>query len=297
MSKKSKKSFLLLTLALFSFSLFAFEKPMIINIHTEYAGGNKINIMWTNPENTEKKITKFLVYRNTMPITVFNDINNSTFLAQIPGSSTGYTDTVKDLNDYYYAVLSFTDECYDLIMPSMNATVNGVHVEAKKQAPVIPKREELEKKYPTGTLRETPLPYLDLVDGIEKSENQISGLAYEKAAGLGRKSAAPAVLLEPYYFEADMISPERGDAYYLFQILSQSFAPRKYPDSIVQLKKLTGTNITPEVENRATFYLGEAYYFTGDFENAVRTFVKVQEYFPEESKKWLESSLDHLEIN
>lgn len=270
---------------------------MITNIHSEYAGGNKINIMWTNPENTEKNITKFLVYRNTMPITVFNDVNHSTFLAQIPGSSTGYTDSVKDLNDYYYAVISFTDECYDLIMPAMNATIKGVHVEAKKQNPVIPKYTEPEKQYPKGTLRETPLPYLDLVDGLVKSENQISDLALSKAAGLGRKITAPAVLLEPYYFEADMISPERGDAYYLFQILSQYFAPRKYRDSITQLKKLTGTNITREVESRATFYLGEAYYFTGDFENAVRSFVKVQEYFPEESKKWLESSLDHLEIN
>lgn len=270
---------------------------MITNIHAEYAGGNKINIMWTNPENTEKKVTKYLVYRNTMPVSVFNDINHSTFLAQIPGTSTGYTDTVKDLNDYYYAVVSFTDECYTLIMPAMNATVKGVHVEAKKQNPEIQKLEEPEKKYPSGTLRETPLPFLDLVDGLTESENQISELAHKKAAGLGRKVTTKASTLEPYFFEADMISPERGDAYYLFQILSQYFAPRKYRDSITQLKKLTGTNITPEVESRATFYLGEAYYFTGDFENAVRSFVKVQEYFPEESKKWLESSLDHLEIN
>jgi len=293
----NKKSFLTGFFSLFCLTAFAFERPLVTNIHAEYSNGSKINIMWTNPENTEKPVTKYLIYRSPKPITYFNDINTSTFLAQVPATSTGYTDSVKDLNDYFYAVISFTDECYDLIMPAMNATVKGVHVTAKKQNPVIPKYEEEEKKYPKGTLRETPLPYLDLVDGMANSENKISGKAAEKAASLGTKTSNKGEFLEPFYFEADMISPERGDAYYLFQILSRYFAPRNYTESITQIIKLTGTNITPDIEHRSLFYLGEAYYFTGDFENAVRAFVKVQEFFPEESKRWLESSLDHLEIS
>lgn len=291
------KKLILAVVFIFAFSdAFCFDRPIVTNITAEYANGARINIMWTNPENLEKPVTKYLIYRATKPFSKFADVNSATFLAQISPSSTGYTDTVKDLSDYFYAVISFTDECYTVIMPSMNSTVNGVHVEAQKKNPVLPKQKISEKKYPKGTSRETPLPYLDLLDGIGPNENHISKEASGKAAGLGLIKPKETTWLNPFFFEEDMISPERGDAYYLFQILTKYFAPRDYKASISALKKLTGTNITKSVENRSIFYLGESYYFTGDFENAVRSFIKVQEYFPEECKRWLESSLDHLEI-
>ncbi|MCQ2596798.1 MAG: hypothetical protein MJ181_03035 [Treponema sp.] len=296
MNAKTKKSFFAVLFAFFMVSAFCLDSPVVTNINAEYANGTKINIMWVNPVATEKPVTKYLIYRNTMPFQVFDDINKATFLAQLGPTATGYTDTVKDFNDYFYAVISFTDECCNLILPSMNATVTGVHVEAKKKNPVTKTKKSEKKAYPEGTPRETPLPILDLIEGINGTETQISKEASDKAASLGIKSKKEETWLEPYFFEEDMISPERGDAYYLFQILTGYFAPRDYEASIEMLKKLTGTNITLAVENRSLFYLGESYYFTGDFENAVRAFVKVQEYFPEESKRWLESSLDHLEL-
>lgn len=290
----SKKTFFTSIFCLFSIYCYAFDRPLIINLKAEYTKGSSISLTWATPKKLEKPITKLLVYRDVKPITYFEDINNATFLAQLPGTASGYTDKVSNLNDYFYAVVSFTDECFTLILPGLNATVNGVHVQGVKDKPVPLQKTEKEKNYPSGTLRETPLPYLDLVEGMTASENTISQKAREKAKNLGAKKTSKNEYLEPYFFEEDMISPERGDAYYLFQILSTSFAKQNYPEALKQLQKLTGTNISSEVEKRSIFYMGETYYFTGDFENAVRSFVKVQEYFPEESKKWLESSLDHL---
>ncbi|MCF0242826.1 MAG: hypothetical protein HUK25_09315 [Treponema sp.] len=292
MSNKTKQSFLAVFFITLCAFLYAFDKPMISGIKAAPAKGQKINILWTLPENTEKPVSSLLIYRSTKPVSKTEDLISCKLLASLDCSTTGFTDTVSDFKDYYYAVIVVTDKPYELIMPSINATVNGARIEGKKKkaAKKIDKTEE--KLYPNGTLRETPLPYLDLVEGLEPTENHISDEARKKAVTLGIPLNKEGELLSPYFFEQDMISPERGDAYLLFDILSRYFAPRKYDQSVIQLSKLTARNIEKEIEERALFYLGEAYYFTGDYENAVKTFVKIQEIFPVQSQKWLEASLD-----
>lgn len=277
-------------------SIFAYDKPIVSDIRAEYSKGTKINILWKLPENLESPITKLLLYRDTKPIKNFDDINNATFIAQLDGFDAGYTDSLKDYRDYFYAVVAYTDKPYTLIMPSMNATVNGVRIKEKQTSTQKPKKDAEEKLYPSGTLRETPLPYLDLIEGMDNTENKISKNTTNMAKDLGVRTKKTTKMLEPFYFEEDLISPERGDGYFLFQILREHFVRGSYKESITQLKRLTGTNISKDVEDRATFYLGEAYYFTGDFENAVRSFVKVQQVFPVQTKKWIESSLDMLEF-
>ena len=221
MNNKLKKIFLSSLILFFStFStLYAFDKPIVSDIKAEYSTGTKINIQWNLPKNLENPITKLLVYRDTKPIKNFSDINNATFLKQLSGDSFGYTDSVKDFRDYYYAVIAYTNEAYEFIMPSMNATVNGVRIPEKKTTTKKQKKQEEEKLYPSGTLRETPLPYLDLVEGFEKNENIISEKVSNSVKDLGVYSDRKIEILEPYYFEEDWISPESGDAYLLFQIL------------------------------------------------------------------------------
>ena len=69
---------------------------------------------------------------------------------------------------------------------------------------------------------------------------------------------------------------------------------KQYEETIAQLQRLTGTNINENTRNRAFFYMGESQYFTGKYEDAVRTFVKVEHAYPTLVKKWLDSALDRI---
>ena len=149
--------------------------------------------------------------------------------------------------------------------------------------------------YPDGTLRKTPLPYLDIIDGVgaeplvsDKTASDVSSLTG------GSKKASKSAVLTPYIFEEDLVSPDGGDAYLLFEILKSSFVTKKYKESIDKLNHLIGTNISESTRNRAYFYLGEAQYFNKNYEEAVRNFVKVQGVYPTLSQKWLEASLDRI---
>ena len=290
-----KKAFSIISLLFFSFILFA-EKPIVRDIQAEAGKGNKINIYWTLPENPEKEISSFLIYRDTRQIASFSQIKNLEPIAQISSNFSGYTDSVKDFIDYFYCVLAITKDStspYDLILLSFNSTVKGAHIAVNSQQKE-PQKKETEKLYYEGTLRETPLPYIDIVENSIQPNPTVSEEAAFAAQTLTNKSKKKEPILKPYIFEEDLISPDGGDDYLLFEILKQYFVQKHYEESIVQLNKLAGTNIKETTRNRIYFYIGECEYLTGEYENAVKSFVKVQDAYPILSRKWINSSLDRI---
>lgn len=290
-----KKSFSIISLLFFSFILFA-EKPIVRDIQAEAGKGNKINIFWTLPENPEKEISSFFIYRDTRQIASYAQIKNISPIAQIDSNFSGYTDLVKDYNDYFYCVLAVTKDSsvpYDLILLSFNSTVKGVHISMNTQQKE-PQKQEKEKLYYEGTLRETPLPFIDIVENSLQPEPTVSEEAAFAAQTLTNKTKKREPVLKPYIFEEDLISPDGGDDYLLFEILKQYFVHKNYDEAIVQLNKLAGTNIKDSTRSRVYFYIGECEYLTGEYEKAVKSFVKVQDIYPTLARKWINSSLDRI---
>ena len=293
-----KKSFFVAVIFFaLSFCLNAQNKPIVTDIQAVPAKGTRINIYWTLPQNPEPAITKLLIYRDTRPISSYNQLAGAYFLAELPAESCGYTDTVGDYNDYFYAVIAFTDRPFDLILVSMNSTVEGVHLIAPEPKDIEPKKKPEEKLYTDGAMRETPLPFISYVEGQGQEDSLISEEVAKSAtqfSALSTKSSRTPV--QPYFFEEDLISPDSGDDFLLFEVLKNTFVQEKYEESIVLLNKLNGTNISESVRNRVLFYIAEAYFFTGDFEEAAKGFVKVAHVYPLQTKIWMNYTLDRIAI-
>ena len=291
-----KKSFFVAVIFIaLSFCLNAQNKPIVTDIQAVPAKGTRINVYWTLPQNPEPKITKLLIYRDTRPISSYNQLSGAYFLAELPPESCGYTDTVSDYNDYFYAVIAFTDRPFDLILVSMNSTVEGVHLIAPQPKDIEPKKKEEEKLYTDGAMRETPLPFLNYVEG--QGEALISDEVAQQASQFSGYSTKTGLTpVSPYFFEEDLISPDSGDDFLLFEVLKNTFVQEKYEESIVLLNKLNGTNISESVRNRVLFYIAEAYFFTGDFEEAAKCFVKVAHVYPLQTKIWMNYTLDRIAL-
>ena len=286
-----KKKVCIILSIIFSSLLFA-EIPIVRDISAEAGKNKKINILWSLPETPSEEITELLVYRNTKQISSYDQIRTLTPIISLPGNTTAYTDTVEDFSDYFYAVVAVTTKPYDLILLSFNSTVSGVHLKSVVQKTYTEQKEE-EKLYPEGTLREIPLPYIDITDSINDNE-VISDSVAEGTYDLAGATNAKQDILKPYIFEEDLISPDGGDDYLLFNILKTTFVRRKYKEAVAQLEKLAGTNINETTRKRAYFYLGESYYFLGNYKDAVKTFVRVESCYPSLVKEWLNSSLDKI---
>ena len=293
-----KKNVIVLSLLLaIAASLCAQNKPIVTDIQAVAAKGTRINIYWTLPQNPEPQITKLLIYRDTRPISSYNQLSSAYFVAELPAEACGYTDSVMDYNDYFYAVIAFTDRPFDLILVSMNSTVDGVHLIAPQQKDIEPKKKNDEKLYTDGTLRETPLPFINYVEGQGQGDTLISDEIAKSATQFSAYSSKSGrTPVSPYFFEEDLISPDSGDDFLLFEVLKNTFVQEKYEEAIILLNKLNGTNISESVRNRVYFYIAESYFFTGDFEEAAKAFVKVAHVYPLQTKIWMNYTLDRIAI-
>ena len=52
-----------------------------------------------------------------------------------------------------------------------------------------------------------------------------------------------------------------------------------------------------DTKDRASFYLGECYYYNGKLSDAVRIFISLQDKYPALSRKWTDACLDLYEMN
>ena len=292
-----KKALIILTI-LFTTTLpiFSQNRPVVQDITATPGKGTRINIYWTLPQNPNPAIDKLLIYRDTRPVSSYSQLSGAELLAELPAQTFGYTDTVSDYNDYYYSVIAVTTDGkpYDVIFVSMNSTVEGVHLIAPEQQDIAPKKKPEEKLYTDGTMRETPLPFISYVEGqgeealVSDETAQVASLLSSSAL---KNSKSP---VSPYFFEEDLISPDSGDDFLLFEVLKTTFVQEKYEEAIVLLNKLNGTNISDSVRNRVNFYIGQAYFFTGDCEQAAMYFAKTAQSFPLQTTIWMNYTLDRI---
>lgn len=274
-----------------SMNLFA-ERPIISSLNATLDSNGKVSITWQLPSSPDIPIVSLLLYRDTKPITTYKNLEKLSPIASFSPSVNSYTDTLPDFLSYFYAVLIATKNgTYEILLPSINTTVIGVQRTAQIQPAEIPAEPvDIEKLYPEGVLRETPLPPILISNPSQKNisrEAKTQALSLLENDPPHKKEA-----LTPFIFEQDYFAPNAGDSYILFDTLRRTFAQRNYTEAIEQLEILTGTNLEKDVVLRGTFYLGESYYFTGDFVNAVRCFLTTSERYPELSKKWIDYALD-----
>ncbi len=294
-----KRLFTLIAVIFLMANCFAKDRPIITNLEANGTRGNKIVLSWKNPSEPEPKIQKLFIYRNSKPIGSYYDISDSTPIATVEPETQNYTDTVKNYNDYYYAIIAQVNNGkYDIILPSVNATVNGTHLTLPPRKESAEKTESAkEKLVPLDGKREIPLPFLDVSEQFSRKPVKMDEETKKIAKSLSDSTKEKeSKRMEPYVFEEDIISPDGGDDFLLFEILRTTFIQKKYKDSADQLKKLLGTNRSKEVTKRAIFYLGESEYYTKNYSDAVRTFLLVYDEYPVQAKKWIDATLDEMKV-
>ncbi|MBR1912640.1 MAG: hypothetical protein IJ828_09840 [Treponema sp.] len=247
-------------------------------------------------------------------------------VSKVNGTYITYRDAVPDDSNYYYAIIINTtehldgleiqegslyfDEQYDtmpndnstacmIIIPGENATVTSTHVQYVQTN--LSQQNAKEKK--TREKRIAPVPYTNSFydngllqpENIMSKESNISDQSKEYAITLlTNETYNPDKYLEKYIFSEDFSNPQEEDGHLLFEILRTSFFKEKYTDASEQLTAFLSQNRSETIKQRALFYLGESFYFDGNYKNAIQTFLKIYEVYPNLTRRWIDSSLDFL---
>lgn len=270
-----------------------------------------IRITFVSANRTKSPV----VYRNIAPIMRVADLLTSD-IAQLPGAASPFFDRVQTGIPYYYAVVYDEDirSGQAFIAPGYNSTIYPatvtIAVSAARQDPVryIPPAYE------------TVSPVTDSQISLEStfSDYTVSPLSEEARAAISSntftmpvpyqapvfsappiqayvKEDAPVAELEPRIFQSDLagISQNTEEAR-LQSIIKESFTWRKWPEAISALSALLSSVKDTNVETRARYYLGQAYYFTGLYNNTMTEMLAVQAKLPGETSLWIQLSLNAL---
>ncbi len=312
MNKKCKNGLITLLLLAATFRLCAQDVPeMTVSNLQAMASGSTISLSWSLPDAAARaNITSLSVFRATKPIYSSTSISTKEPIAVLEAGQIAYTDHVYDTKDYYYAVLATIDTSksgngslyydeeldkttrttgtlYTVILPGVNSTITSVRAASTSQ------RKEVKQK-----TESQPLPYekeieeLKITDTSER-KGTISLKAEKKAKNLVSGIPQQTVtMLAPHLFTEDSVIPSGGDDYLLYAILSNTFIKNDYENAIKKLTAFLSQTRNESVTNRSLFYLGESYYFSGEYTKALNKFLKVSDAYPALSRKWIDSCLD-----
>lgn len=243
------------------------------------------------------------VYRSTSPLSGIEDLEQATLVREVDSGTVQLIDLPVPGVEYYYAAVDT-----ELLLtggatvdPGANATLDPAEIP-------LDRADEPQEPEPIGEaavreVRRMPLPLLDLQYRLAtgrrlqdprilipqpaaiapETEQRISGLI-ERAGDLHHVEPAPTVLAE------DRLPEPQGAEYTLRTIIDGPFERRAWEEAIVQLENYFTLPLTPDLAARAHFYRAQAYYFTGERQQAILEFVLAHEHHYVEVRTWL----DHL---
>ncbi|AEE16423.1 hypothetical protein [Treponema brennaborense] len=295
-----KKIFSVWFVLLASAALYAqTQRPIVSDIKAEAVSTTAITVTWRLPA-AFAKTANVLVYRSTEPIAERETIKRDQPVAEAAPGTTSYRDTLPAYREYYYAVVLKTADGtpYDLILPSVNATIAGVRPENEVQPERIQPesasaREKITDVDPEG-LRDQPLPFLNMLPRPPE-RSTISAETEKAAVSLGSDSAGTP-RMTPYVFRNDKIKTESGEDSMLYDIIQTYFIPAQYEAAGAAITDFLQIKRSSDVTARSIFYLGETYYYLGDYRDALSAFLNVQDDFPELAARWIQASIEAYAI-
>ena len=281
-----------------------------------------VDFLTSSPER------ELLLFRSNSPMTTTEDLIQAFAPLRLQAGLTHFTDFPIPGVETYYAVVD--TELFKLgkqvLVPGENATVEGVVVplEVSRVAlPAAPRQsgpgvqtgapKAVGTTAGTGQIggtssgrgaarsltASTPLPYL------QPSEDTLSGTPPHKTELDPRTQAAISRLLasaptlqagerDVVILPEDKDEPSAGESKGLYTILQDFLLPGDYTGAESKLLGFLNLRRSAYMEARVRFYLAQAYYFQGLYEEALLEFVLAQDQLYAPVQPWLESCFRNL---
>jgi hypothetical protein len=230
-----------------------------------------------------------VLYRSVRPIRTTQDLL-SAVIVQTAVKSPFIDYPVKDI-DYYYAVILEESLAQGRVSiePGRNATTAAVRL--------LP-------EVPEGDLRSMPLPLVSVGNAVPRSgglqetpvPRALSAEA-EKALRVLLEKAEPRPLpvqKGPRAFSRDLDENSSGADYTLGAIVRNSFSQGLWEQAGVELMQFLALPRSADLEYRAHFYLGQAFYFLNKNQEALFEFLLVRPYEDAEVSDWIDAVLARI---
>lgn len=256
--------------------------------------GDGIIISFTEwPENSGENGAA--LYRSIQPIKNTPDLLGAVIVQT--GITSPFTDYPVPGIPYYYAVVAEEDLIRGTvdIIPGRNATLSPAQVSADPAGRDV--------AFPDRDIRAMPLPEISVEAAIPGMDayaatpppTAFSPQAAKALEDIPVQPPSNPALKKPRMFPQDTEAPGTGgEEYALALIVKGSFTAQKWEAARDELVRFLALPRSPEVKARATFYLGQCYYFLNQNREAFFEFLAIRDRYPAEAAEWIQASLDRM---
>lgn len=220
---------------------------------------------------------ELVAYRSTVPFDQLGSITEATLLDSFDSVTRRFSDYPVPGVDYYYGV--FDRALLELDLVTFDG---GENVLAAPIRISLTGADDVQVVVPSATLRRAPLPVLQFGAGLLSSAGSpqaavpyrgvpqpISATTQAAVAGLLSRSPRPAPFSpEPVILPTERVAEGEGASLTLAQIVLGDFSAGRYAQAVRLLRNLLQVRLSPDIEDRVRFYLGQALYLDGRVEPA-----------------------------
>jgi hypothetical protein len=223
-----------------------------------------------------------VLYRSRQPVRQPRDLLDAVVVQS--GIASPFADFPVSGIAWYYAAV-YEDEISGgsfEIRPGVNATASAVTISGAPSA--------------RPDVRPIPLPLMTLQNALPDGFFMTDVTEYiplgEDSARMLRNSQLPSKeplpLKRPRVFVVDLQSPSGGEESALFQIVNDFFVKRDWEGCRENLLHYLSLPRSRDAEARARFYLGQTFYFTGNYREALFEFLSIRSVYPAEANVWID---------
>lgn len=243
-------------------------------------------------------VSNILVYRSASALAGPRDLLDAVIVQAAPASIAPVVDYPVPGIGYYYALVPEEDLKAGRIeiQPGVNATTVPVEVPAGRYRVGLPG--------PPRDIRSMPLPLISLDSAIPAgiagppppaNAVKLSPAASKAVADLVGQAKRPKPAdRRPRAFPQDLETPTGGEEYALRSIVQGPFAKRDWTESAKQISRYLSLSRSPASEARARYYLGQSYFFSGRYSEALFEFLLAQSQYHAEGQEWIDAILPRL---
>lgn len=247
----------------------------------------------------DKPDRELIIYRSTTPLIKSSDILDATALTTFTSGKDYYLDYPVPGINYYYAI-------YDSELLALGDIQLETGKNSLKNSVSIPITVTRTGVTSTITTRPKPLPMLDISSTISSGDKIASGLnggpeftalsreALQAAQQIAPETPRESPAMFPHILDEDRLDYTSGEEYTLSNMITSTIQTAKWGQAIEQFNKFLSIPHSPAIEARAHFYLGQAYYFTGEYRKAFVEFLYARKLYHTESSKWLNAVFYYL---
>lgn len=236
-------------------------------------------------------VQTILVYRSAAAIIRTSDLLDAVIVQAAPASLTPVVDYPVPGIGYFYALVPEDDLKAGRVRLEAGVNTTTIPVE------VPPGRYRVGLPGPPRDIRSMPLPIISFDDGVVHPANPVplSPAAAKLVAELiGNRKITPQPERRPRAFPQDLETPAGGEEYALRSIVQGPFAKRDWEESAKQIVRYLSLSRTEAAEARARYYLGQAYFFSGRYSEALFEFLLAQSQYYAEGQEWIDAVLPRL---